>query len=241
MKKLTLLTWNIGGYRPENFRLILDMIKEKNPDVIFLQECHRGIYEELIMFGKLNSYKTFLPDECKKRDQGEIAFSRFPMKEFSYLKFFKSKQGRGIIRLVIDIDRQDFVTVATSQLEKGDYSLSIKKLELGNVDRLRDNEQNPIIFAGDTQFFEFQKNATDAIQDWNDAWNECGANNDYYTLDSDTNFQVASPLRERPDRVYFYSLNRDIICSDFELVGKNVDIQPCLHYGILTTFHIDFE
>lgn len=241
MKEFSVLTWNIGNCN-ENLKNVLEIILLSKTDIVLLQECFRRNYEEIFNFAKMNGYKSYLPDETKRKDFGELVLSKFPFSQFCFQKFFKSKQNRGITKIVVDIDREDYVVIATSQLEGGDYSYSLKKNQGEIINKLRDNETKPIIFAGDFQVTEFQKDVDNILTSdgcWYDVWDEVGNKNNYFTIDFETNYQVQPPLQERPDRIYFTSRERDIVCKEMKLIGKDVDFRPCFHYGIRAVFCVE--
>jgi len=240
-KEFTFLTYNLDcqNYNfEERLRSFLDEIKENPPDVVVIQEGTRLSYEKLLREMGLLGYKRQLLDVMNSRATGEIIFSKFPISSGDYLSFKKSSERRGISYLKLDIWGIDNIWICTSQFDNTN-ALSRTQIKTLNTVLKKIPERDNIIFGGDTRISEYQGDLS-CPDGWYDSWYEAGNDKEKYTYDSETNFLVKPPYKDRPDRIWYRPSTKGnrIECIDCKLYGHDSPKTISSHYGVWAKFLI---
>ena len=232
---VSFVTYNIDG-RENDYKarldLILSQIKELNPDVVAMQEGTYLTYEKLFREMGQMGYKKNFSDDMRKRQFGEILFSKRPIIKIEYLPFRHSYEKRGLTRYLINIEDKN-IWFLTTQFE---FNIAIRRRHLTQMESFFLKSPESIIFGGDTQIQHYQQMG--APEEWLDAWYELGSPETEYTVDWKNNLIVQPPLRDRPDRVWYKAKDSILECLEFKLIGKEGEDKASGHFGIYTNFRI---
>lgn len=239
--EFTLVTYNIDGrklHKEERLKAFLEKISLSPPDVIVIQEGTRIVYEKLLREMKLMGYERQFLDIMNSRATGELIFSKFPMEEVKYFSFRKSTENRGISAAKISVGDHK-LWICTSQFDNQTSFYRMQTKDFSSLIRhiIKDNI---VIFAGDTRILEYQADLFQP-ENWEDAWYECGSEENRYTYNSKTNLLTKPPYKDRPDRVWYYSPvggNNTVECLDFKLYGHDNLTTISSHYGVWTKFRL---
>ena len=235
MSKISVLTYNIDK-REHNYQERLDAfietVQKEDPDLIAVQEGTRLTYE--IILRKLSGYKKFLPEQVRFRKSGEALFSKYPISETNFLPFPKATDKKGLTIAKVDVWGQKDLWLVTSQF---DDNVTLKRDQIASIPKLLRNCGDIIIFAGDTRILEYQNDLTGPVG-WFDAWYEAGNEEEKFSYNSIVNPLATYPLKDRPDRVWFYP-DDSIDCISCRLVGRDSKVVVSSHYGVSAEFEFD--
>jgi len=259
--EFSLLTYNLDARKYDferRFKDFINLIRSNQPDIVLVQEVNRILYERLLReFGNMK-YKKVLLEEMRSKDVGEFIFSKFPVVDVEFKRFYRTNQDKGITRAKINIEGKN-IEIYTSQLEVGAEFSSIRRTQISSFNtifnksskenkdksskKIKDKVLNSIdtgniIFGGDTRILEYEK---DIIQPegWIDAWYEAGTSSNKFTFDSVRNFSTPTPYKDRPDRIWFKpSTAKDlsIVCIEHKLLGTHLEEEISSHYGVWAKF-----
>jgi exonuclease III len=259
MNTLSILDYNIWFDKynmAERTISLIDVIEEKKPDILLLQEVTPKVFEILVMTLNKLGYKHNFPEVINKSYDCCI-FSKFPIIEKNYNDFNNTRMGRALITSVIEfpiiIKNGDNLNVeninillGTSHFESvfdKKYS-NIKKDQYLYVQQYLDNkkEYKYIIFGGDTNIIN-EDETKSFFKDihWNDVWDDIeNQEENNYTYDTETNKNLImrgiKNLKSRIDRILYKG---DIIVRDFELIKEgNFIIPPSDHHGLYVKLEI---
>lgn len=110
VKKLKVLTYNVKGFRDENWNLsadsVLDVIARENPDVLALQECYLHGDVETYLEKHLPNLKYInrLPSEVEDILTGIVIMSRYPLRNFQKIDFGNGVNGAHYCDMVVNRD-----------------------------------------------------------------------------------------------------------------------------------------
>ena len=260
MNVLTVLDYNIwfDSYsRAERTMSLIDIIEDKKPDIICLQEVIDKVYKVLLMTLSKLGYLYHYPETITNAYQCAI-ISRYPIKETKQIEFDNSRMDRNLIITIIEFPimtkvKDDIIienidiAIATSHFEslfKVKYTavkkeqFAVAKKELDQLSK----ECHSVIFGCDTNIIgnEDQYFLTKDAE-WKDVWIELEKDHDTeYTYDTETNKNLmqrgVTNLRSRVDRLIFKG---DIIAKSFELIKEgNLIVTPSDHHGIFAKLEI---
>lgn len=244
MVKFCVITFNLdeNEFNRENrLKRFFKIIEDNNPDVVTIQEGTHLIYEKLFREMGCLGYKRNVPSEVTMRNTGEVIFSKLPILTSEYIYFQTTSQSRGLSRYLIEIEENLNVWVATTQFEKGERSLPQRRAQIQSLGTAFQFLKDPIIFAGDTGILEYQKELCEP-EKWDDAWYDCGDENNKYTVNYEQNIMVKPPNKDRTDRIWFCSSANILVeCIEFDLVGNTEDTLISTHFGVKATFDITLK
>lgn len=216
----------------------LMMIKEKNADVIILQNISKNYFEKLGREMGYLGYKKYIPDNYKECISGVILFSKVHKVDSTFLEYHKNTDHKGIFLVSFPFPfeaGEEKIYIATTVLDELSY---IKTHQLSNFDKMIhkvvDTTYN-IIAGVDIHSRDYEKIET--AEGWRDAWYESGTEREKYTMNYMENEQTPPPFLDRPDRVWYYqgSASKNLDCVHFELIRKK-DENISKHYGIFSIF-----
>jgi exonuclease III len=239
MNSFSILSFNLDSTSPDSdtrLREFLYRIAELSIDIVCLQECTRYSYETLIREMGILGYKRQMPEIMSSRLTGELIFSKHPF-SLVYTQFQLGTDCRGLS--IITIDDMNLV-VCTAQFDLLPKYRSIQITNMPTILSAYVKRGYNIIFAGDTQILEYQKDIKEPVG-WSDAWYESGTDDEKYTVNSQQNFLAPLHSKDRPDRIWFLPSKRNgIACTDFKLVF-NEKLDECKlrlssHYGVYASF-----
>lgn len=240
-EELSFVTYNISGVEynlEKRLDAFLEYIRSKSPDVVVIQEGTRLTYERLLREMGLLKYKRYLPEIMNKRNLGEMIFSKYPISNEKFIPFNHSNDLRGISLLKIDMWGQH-VWICTSQFDAEPSMSRRQVLDFAHTIRSLPLSDN-IIFGGDTRICEYQSDQREP-EGWYDAWYEEGEDKNKFTYDSETNFLVNPPYKDRPDRIWFRpssNSDKNMECIEYSLFGHDSEVAISSHYGVWAKFRI---
>ena len=260
MNTLSVLDYNIwfDTYNmAERTMSLIDVIEDKKPDVILLQEVRPKIAEILDMALSKLGYVSHFPDAINESYNCMI-FSKYKMRNIAWHPYTNSNMGRGLVTALInfpiiskinnDINISSIdILLATTHFE----SIFDKKHSDVKIDQYQyvKNELDAesikyIIFGSDTNIAnENEDKLFFKDKYWNDAYDDCAYDNkddNNYTYDTETNknliMRKIKNLRSRIDRILYKG---DMNIQHFELIKEgNFIIPPSDHHGIFVKFEI---
>lgn len=241
MVNFTLVTFNLDGREincDNRLKIFLQIIEEREPDIVVIQEGSRLTYEKLFReMGHMN-YKREVPNEVTMRKYGEVIFSKFPILKSEYIHFQKTNQSRGLSHCLLDIEGTQ-IWVSTTQFETGERSIPIRKHQIKSLPSSFQFLKDPIIFAGDTGILEYQQDLKEP-PGWDDAWVERGTDQNKFTLNSKQNIMATPPFCDRVDRVWYYpSSEVNLECINYNLIGNTEKTICSSHFGVKVEFELD--
>jgi exonuclease III len=262
MNTLSILDYNIWfdkHYLAERTLSLIDVIEEKKPDVILMQEVTKKVFEVLILTLTKLGYKYSYPEIINKTYDC-IIFSRFPIIETNIVDYDNSRMIRSLITVVIEYplmckDKNELIALENtkivigtshfesffekkySEIKKNQYICA--KNELDNLSK----KYKYVIFGGDTNIAneEEEKSFFKNDNNWIDTWKDFDSDpNNEYTYDTQTNknliFRGIKNLRGRTDRILYKG---DMITRKYELITEgNFIIPPSDHHGIYVKLEI---
>ena len=259
MNTISILDYNIWFDKynmAERTISLIDVIEEKKPDILLLQEVTPKVFEILTMTLSKLGYKYNFPEVISKSYECFI-FSKYQIIDNNYNEYDNSRMGRALITSVIEFpviitNGNEFnieninILVGTSHFESffdKKYS-NIKKEQYKYAQKYLDNkkEYKYIIFGGDTNIANDDENKSffkDKL--WNDVWDDIeNQEENEYTYDTETNKNLImrgiKNLRSRIDRVLYKG---DIVVREFELIKEgNFIIPPSDHHGLYVKLEI---
>jgi len=259
MNTLSILDYNIWFDKynmAERTLSLIDVIEDKKPDVLLLQEVTPTVFEILVMTLNKLGYIYNFPEMITKSYDCCI-FSKFMITENNYNDYNNSKMGRALITSVIEfpviIKNGDNLNVenvnvllGTSHFESffDKKHSNIKKEQYLYAQKYLDNKKQYkyIIFGGDTNIANDDENKSFFKNIyWNDVWDDIENQEDQnYTYDTETNKNLImrgiKNLRSRIDRILYKG---DIVVRNFELIKEgNFIIPPSDHHGIYVKLEI---
>ncbi len=252
---LTMNVWNNDHYLDDRMDYIGDLIAQKTPDIVCLQEVPYDQVKTLVQYLQNDDYEVY--ESTVRRQHGELIASKLPIYRFRFLPFRESPDRRGVNIAEIDLPGGESVFVVTAQLEspefatyygtQKDQNASIRRDQLKDMFHLF-RTHSRVLYAGDTNL------ATNAYvklpRRWQDAWVASGSLPNYrFTVDGLRNPHIEDKqCRERSDRVLFKVPDHDRWrVTAFGLVGlKSIlpadtgeVVFPSDHFGVYVTFEIE--
>lgn len=210
---------------------LLELIKKENPDVFILQNIDASFFEKLGREMNYLGYKRYFSENYQSRKHNDIMFSKLPVIGTKFYEYQKNTDRNGIFLLEISYNNR-LINIASTQIDNLPY---LQSHQLGNLNKILEkhiDSSEAIILGIDTKAFEYSQITTN--EGWYDAWYEVGTDKEKYTLDSSKNHMAQHPYKDRPDRIWYKSYNKNFSCDNFGFVGMDMDISP--HYGIMCTF-----
>jgi len=237
------LDWSESMYSDPFYKkditTFLDIMKERNSDIVILQNISKIYFEKLGREMSYLGYKKYIPDNYKDCTQSSIIFSKTAkLEEGFFLEYQKNTDHKGIFLISFPFPfemGEEKIVIGTTVLDKLSY---IKTNQLFNFDKMihsKITKDHNIIIAIDVNSRDYEKIST--MGDWKDAWYESGTDKEKYTLDFMENGRTPNSFLDRPDRVWFLegTSSKKIDCIHFELIGKRDKIISS-HYGIFSIF-----
>jgi len=259
MNTISILDYNIWFDKyniAERTISLIDVIEEKKPDILLLQEVTVKVFEILTLTLSKLGYTYYYPEKVINIYDCFI-FSKYPMKSNSYNEYSNSRMERALITSVIEfpiiikngenlhITTAD-ILIGTSHFESlfDKKNANIKKDQYLYAKSLLDQqtEYKYVIFGGDTNITNEDENKS-FFKDtqWNDVWDDIeNQEENNYTYDTETNKNLIirgiKNLKSRIDRILYKG---DIIVRNFELIKEgNFIIPPSDHHGIFVKLEI---
>jgi exonuclease III len=259
MNTLSILDYNIWFDKynmAERTISLIDVIEEKKPDVLLLQEVTIKVFEILTITLSKLGYNHYYPEKVTNTYDCFI-FSKYPMKSNNYDEYTNSRMERALITSVIEFpiimkngDELNVINtnilIGTSHFESlfDKKYTNIKKDQYLYAKSLLDQkkEYKYVIFGGDTNITNDDENKSFfKDKQWYDAWDDIeNQEENNYTYDTETNKNLImrgiKNLKSRIDRILYKG---DIIVRDFELIKEgNFIIPPSDHHGIFVKLEI---
>jgi exonuclease III len=259
MNTISILDYNIWFDKfniTERTISLIDVIEDKKPDILLLQEVTIKVFEILkITLNKLGYIYRF-PEIINKPYECCI-FSKFMIIKNEHNQFENSYMDRELITTVIEfpviIKNKDTLNIENINILLGTAHFEsmfdkkgslIKKEQFAYTQKYFDNqkEYKYIIFGGDTNI---SNNEEDKLffknSQWTDVWDEIeNQEENKYTYDTETNKNLImrgiKNLRRRIDRILYKG---DIVVRYFEMIKDgNFIIPPSDHHGIFVKLEI---
>ena len=220
--------WDNPTLKNERAKWVYENIIQQKPDIILLQEVTNSILLELVSELRNAGYQYKISNN-KLRKVYEMICSRRPIIAHKFKSFSTSNTNRGI--LLADIQLQnDYITVASTQLEQGESNYTKRVGQLSCVlDFLEENDHN-VIIGCDTGFLKDEYFSINKDK-WKDAWIDEKNKFARYTIDSNRNNYAK--IQARADRIYYLGfIHKE---PTFELIGTEEGKHPSMHFGIKIT------
>lgn len=139
VKEISILTWNVKNFdlynwsnNTETHNLMMSLLKEKDPDVLCLQEFYtekKGKFKNIKELKKILGYKYYYFGETfnikNKKKWGLITFSKFPIKNEGQIKFDKGSRLNSCIYTDIEFAKDSIFRV---------YNIHLQSLHFGDED-----------------------------------------------------------------------------------------------------------
>jgi hypothetical protein len=223
---------------PHRIDSFLAGMKEKNPDVVVLQNISKNYFEKLGREMGYLGYKKCIPDNYKECIWGSILFSKASKIDSVFIEYNKNTDHKGIFLVSFPFPfeaGEEKIYIGCTVLDKLSY---IKTNQLANFNKMIHKQIEPsynIIMGVDTFSRDYEK--VETVEGWKDAWYESGTESEKYTLNYIENEQTPAPFLDRPDRIWYYegSSSKKLDCVHFELIRKK-DKNISSHYGIFSIF-----
>jgi endonuclease/exonuclease/phosphatase family metal-dependent hydrolase len=218
------ISWNIDGnpfFRNDRIIQVIDIIKDKDPDFIALQEVTEDIYRKLVD-ALTDSYlhSEFIPGFTSFQT---IVFVRKTLSPtFSILKL-TSKMNKTAVHVTLQ-QYPDFI-FTSCHLEAFGFYKDRRSLQIDEIcENVKDYEK--VVVCGDLNFIFPDEHFHDFID----------AGPKAYTYDSLYNSNINDTYRTRLDRIY--TKNVSVVGS--HLLGTSpVDkVFPSDHFGMYFDFYI---
>ena len=227
---ISFITYNILfdlRYFEQRIGSICDIIEEKDPDFICLQEVTNNMIPILReRFPKLN----FSRKELTQR-YDTLILTKHKIQDVLTIPFTNTKMDRNIhyVESVID---DKLITVVTTHLESVFSSTDLSKYDQLSTIFKMFHEKCNVFIMGDTNI----NTEISLYKLYKDAWLEIGNKVNEFTFDYTMNSNILGDYKSRIDRV-FYSPNVNV--NKFELIGTEntvMNLPPSDHFGIYTEF-----
>lgn len=252
MNQLKVITYNIWFDQTniiDRTISLLDVINNKKPDVICLQEVRPDIYT--ILIGQLKDYKYNFPKKINL-NYGCVIFSKYPITKCLNYDYENSTMGRGLKIAKIDYpykltnnlnnlnnlnnNTKIEIIIATTHFEslfksycneKKINQFTIAKDVLNSLNQKYKN----IIFCVDSNVLPYEEEIFNSVFDntWTDAWKIKGDDTNKFTFDNQENCYLKEKYpkknyRSRFDRILFKT--NQCILDNFGLIKGNNLINP---------------
>lgn len=258
MNKISIMSYNIwfDDTDKEN-RLIslIDIIKQKNPDIICLQEVTPNVSKYLIVAlrDRYNVYPSLVDTSY-----GCMIFSRYRIIHGGEYNYAKTIMGRKLHYIVIEYDaviRHNLV-IATSHFESEFKKINEIKIKQYNQAQHILNElyniYGCVVFCADTNILPHEEMyyiSKDTC--WLDTWKENGCENSAkYTYDTKLNLNLKKrnfqkQIRSRIDRIIYRGYK--LVPLNFKLIkyvehtkylNNTHTYEPSDHFGICADFEL---
>lgn len=258
---LSVLTYNVWAadtYIAERIYRIIEIVKDKMPDIVCLQELTPASYS--IIFSRLSSeYQIFQAFTASGYPEGSCLLCKNTSVHIVkndinpyYYDYdgctFTSKQIIGCEIEFVKYPELPHFHILTTQLETSYAKDNLRKKQ---ADILIDNVTSSLhdfILTGDFQIYDKQEYAEDKLNSTaarlQDAWVSMGCPTRVkYTYNCRRNVLIKDKIMERFDRIYYYSQNKLFTPISYSIIGKDnihdsLKFPPSTHYGVLVTFTI---
>jgi len=197
---------------------ILNFVNKEDPDIISFQEVKYGSYKTIIKSLCSQSVKYFILDKRVEygRLYGELMFSKYPIKDSSYVSFNVSNNQRGLTSYFIEKNGEE-VLVCTTHLDIGkQQSKQIKQIQK-EIDKSK-----RVILLGDFNFFDDEQSFDE--QSFNEQsfleMKDCNVGGTYTYVDD--------KYKSRPDRIYYKGFKKknfityDLKLSDHKCISASL-------------------
>ena len=249
---LHLLSWNIDGldrkFTCERAGVVCDMIGERRPEVVYLQEIVDSTWK--ILQERLGTTYFLYRDEeiatswhyfcilMIRKESAVLPESKSP----EILRFPQSQQSRYLIQMHVKF-RNTRILLLTSHLESLPRDASERKKQLQTCFRIMEEKllKDPggvCILGGDLNLKDSELAQIRGLpENVYDVWEFCGSEAEQkYTFES-------SKPRFRLDRLYCCADEMKLVPKLFELVGREEIAQcggmfPSDHFGLWAEFEI---
>lgn len=266
---LNIISYNIW-FEPvfdyDRFEVLVEVLLQKDADVICLQEIRPHIHKKLI--NRLTNYKYVYPENILT-SYGCAIFSKYRMTNCTSHKF-NTDMGRELLIAHIPIPYFDIsnvsdknyqevsskeIIITTTHFESlfDQVSPNIKKIDQYNetnkiLNKLYNNHKN-VILCADTNILKHEEiyfiptNTNNKNNDtilWNDAWKLKGNRKDIFTYDSYRNYflkQRMPKYRSRLDRIIYKADSYGL--HEYTLISgveMGYSVEPSDHFGIQCIF-----
>lgn len=236
IKQFTVATYNICGSEHEcmdRLRSFLALIQKEKPDIVFVQEGTRLVWETLLREMGNMGYKKAFPKENREKDVGEMIFSKWSVLQQQYNQFKHTRQRRGLLKARVELGTKTLV-IATSQLESG-TDIASRREQIKSLDQYFRNDTDNVIFGGDMGILSYHD--LHQPQEWVDAWYEAGSDESRFTINSEVNFLSPPNSKDRPDQVWYrHSIEDPVDCIECRLIGDKETKTISGHFGVMTKF-----
>jgi tyrosyl-DNA phosphodiesterase 2 len=220
MTKLSTLTYNLwfDNYHMQNrIRYICEIILDKRPDFVSLQEVTLPIFT--ILKKNLDKFYHFsISFEMESDCYGTVILSKFPIIQHIVMKLPKTYMNRKYHHITAKKGNK-LIKIIGIHLES-DYKTDLKYEQLAEIfDKI--TEKDNIFIMGDTNM-EDHVMMPDYLED---------VETDY-TFDSTKNANIKGKYRSRLDRIF---MNKRCKIGKKELIGTEPiydNVYPSDHFGI---------
>ncbi|WP_209591533.1 exodeoxyribonuclease III [Methanococcus voltae] len=143
---MKLISWNVNGIKAILQKGFVEFIKNKNPDVVCLQEIKTNTPSQIL---DLSEYKQYWNTASKKGYSGTAIFTKEKPENITYgMNNFPDDEGRVI---TAEYENYYLVNVYTPNSQRGltrlEYRISWDSKFLEYLNSL--NENKPVVFCGD--------------------------------------------------------------------------------------------
>ena len=223
MKLLTLNCWFNNHKLEERITRISEIIIDKNPDIVCLQEVTEYMYKYI--YDRLkNIYNcdiTMWPTKCHHQN---VIFSKYPIISTNIMPL-ESKQHKKANIINVEINKIK-IKIINIHLEAENERSAIR--QMCNILATTNSDQN-VILCGDTNI---SSEDTELPSEWCDIWKSIGTIDNKYTYDSQNNSFIKDTYRSRLDRIYIKGTK--CVANKIDMIKEQVSD----HYGLVVDIDV---
>ncbi len=243
LNNFSTLTYNVwfSGHNFVNRRnAILEILKEKNPDVISLQEVTSTFFNVLLENNFIR--ENYYISDSYINSYNVIMLSKFPMK--FYILYFPTKMYRNLIVgevRVKSFEKSSSVVFSSSHFESLDNQ-EIREIQLEKSFSLLNLFKNSLLIGDFNIDDKLQENEIQHIDsNYTDTWVTWKK---FKNITNDTGYTYYEDKREPPQRIDRILINKYSFykLKYFEIVGKQkIDVDPQFDFKITVTTPSDHQ